>query len=85
MKYVELVISVDPIFFGGASTENDVEAFAFNMNKNIEKIYNVKSDYSINLTGNSYQVVCSDRRLEPEIAEYVEKNWHRTKPTVSVI
>jgi hypothetical protein len=74
MKKVELQINLDPNFFG-----NDLfklESYAFNLNRNIHKVFNVDSDYTVNPTGNSYNVRCQETpRIELEISEFIEKNW----------
>ena len=74
MKQVELKINIDSTFFGNDSYK--LEAFVFNLNRNIQKIFNVDSDYTLNPNGNSYHVKCEETpRIELEISEYIEKNW----------
>jgi hypothetical protein len=76
MKRTEITFNLDPILFGSVDRYR-AEAFAFNLNRNIEKIFNIKSDYKLVESGNTYQVSCNDLRLELEISEYIENNWHR--------
>jgi len=78
MKKVELVLNIDPMFFGSSDNYKS-EAFAFNLNRNIQKIFNVDSDYNLVSTGNNYRVHSNDLRLEIEISEYIENNWHTSK------
>jgi hypothetical protein len=78
MKNVQLTLNVDPMYFGSLD-DKKTEAFAFNLNRNIEKIFMVKSDYSLIQTGNTYRVHSSDPILELEISEYIENNWHTKK------
>jgi hypothetical protein len=79
MKKVEITLNIDPMFFG--TTDNyKTEAYAFNLNRNIQKIFNVNSDYRLVDTGNTYTVNSPDEpRLELEISEYIENNWHTSK------
>jgi len=56
MSQVELVVSVDPLFFGATATTENVEAFAFDLNKNIEKRFDVKCDYTVRKEGNGYSI-----------------------------
>jgi len=65
--------------FFGSSDNYKSEAFAFNLNRNIQKIFNVDSDYNLVSTGNNYRVHSNDLRLEIEISEYIENNWHTSK------
>jgi len=79
MKKVEITFNIDPNYFGSINSY-DTEAFAFNLNKNIEKIFMVSSDYNLVGSGNNYQVSSpSDPRLELEISEYIEQNWYNNK------
>jgi hypothetical protein len=78
MKHIELQINIDSNFFGNDMFKT--EGFAFNLNKNIEKIFNVRSDYTLKPVGNSYVVRCQETpRIELEISEYIEKNWFNVK------
>ena len=74
MKTVELQINLDSNFFG-----NDLyklEAYAFNLNRNIEKVFNVKSEFTLKPVGNSYRVSCAETpRIELEISEFIDSNW----------
>ena len=78
MKKVEIVLNIDPMFFGSSDNYKS-EAFAFNLNRNIQKIFNVDSDYNLVNTGNNYRVHSNDLRLQIEISEYIENNWHTSK------
>lgn len=79
MKKVEITFNIDPSFFGFIN-KYDTEAFVFNLNKNIEKIFMVDSDYNLIESGNTYRVSSpSDPRLELEISEYIENNWCSNK------
>jgi uncharacterized protein (DUF1015 family) len=78
MKKVDITFNIDPYFFGSTSKQ-ETEAFAFNLNKNIQKIFMVDSDYDLIESGNTYQVSSSDPRLELEISEYIENNWFSRK------
>lgn len=79
MKKVEITLNIDPMFFGTVDTYKS-EAYAFNLNRNIQKIFNVNSDYKLVGTGNTYLVDSpDDLRLELEISEYIENNWHTSK------
>ena len=75
MKKAEITLNIDPMFFGSSDSYKS-EAFAFNLNRNIQKIFNVNSDYKLVGTGNNYRVDSDDRRLELDISEYIENNWH---------
>jgi len=79
MKKVEITINIDPNFFGSLNKYH-TEAFAFNLNKNIQKVFMIDSDYSLIDSGNTYRVSSpSDPRLELEISEYIENNWFTNK------
>jgi hypothetical protein len=79
MKNVEITFNIDPNYFGSI-TKHDTEAFAFNLNKNIQKVFMVNSQYDLINSGNNYQVKSpSDPRLELEISEYIESNWFKSK------
>jgi hypothetical protein len=79
MKKVEITFNIDPNFFGSINKQA-TEAFAFNLNKNIQKIFMVNSDYDLIESGNTYKVSSpSDPRLELEISEYIENNWYSNK------
>jgi hypothetical protein len=73
MKTLELILNIDPLFLG--SPEN-VESFAYNMNRNIERMFSVKSDYRLNFTGDNYIVKSEDPFLELQVSEFIENNWH---------
>ena len=74
MKKAEIVLCIDPMFFGGSTVET--EAFAFNMNKNIEKTFNIKCDYTLNTEGNTYKIFTDNNRiLEMDISSFIEQNW----------
>lgn len=79
MKNVEITFNIDPNYFGSIN-KHDTEAFAFNLNKNIQKVFMVNSQYDLINSGNNYQVKSpSDPRLELEISEYIESNWFKSK------
>lgn len=79
MKKVEITFNIDPDFFGSINNQGN-EAFAFNLNKNIQKIFMVNSDYDLVGSGNNYKVSSPfDPRLELEISEYIESNWFSSK------
>ena len=79
MKNVEITFNIDPKKFG-SSNKQATEAFAFNLNRNIEKIFMVRSDYNVIEKGNTYEVKSpNDPRLELEISEYIESNWKFSK------
>ena len=79
MKKVEITLNIDPTYFGSIN-KHDTEAFAFNLNKNIQKIFMVDSDYDLVESGNTYKVSSpSNPRLELEISEYIENNWYSKK------
>lgn len=79
MKKVEITFNIDPNYFGSIN-KHDTEAFAFNLNKNIQKVFIVNSDYNLIESGNTYKVFSpSDPRLELEISEYIENNWYTNK------
>lgn len=66
------------MFFGGSKTET--ESFAFNMNKNIEKTFNIKSDYTLHLEGNTYKIYTDNNHiLEIDISCFIEANWFTKK------
>jgi hypothetical protein len=77
-KQIELVFCLDPMFFGGSDVQT--EFFAYNLNKNLEKFFNIKSNYSLNKTGNTYCIVNdSDFGLQIAVSEFIENNWHKVK------
>jgi uncharacterized protein (DUF1015 family) len=79
MKKVEITFNIDPNYFGSINNY-DTEAYAFNLNKNIQKVFMVDSDYDLIYSGNTYRVSSpSDPRLELEISEYIENNWYTNK------
>ena len=79
MNKVEITFNIDPNFFGSINKQG-TEAFAFNLNKNIQKVFMVNCDYDIVETGNNYKVSSPfDPRLELEISEYIESNWFSSK------
>jgi hypothetical protein len=78
MKKVEITLNIDPVFFGSTNKEYS-EAFAFDLNKNIQKVFLVESDYNLIGSGNTYHVHSSDPSLELEISEFIENNWHSKK------
>lgn len=79
MKKVEITFNIDPYFFG-STNKQETEAFAFHLNKNIQKIFMVNSDYDLIESGNTYRVSSpSDPILELEISEYIENNWFSRK------
>ena len=82
MNQAEITIAIDPAFFGAAATEQNVESFAHHLNKNVEKMFNIKSDYSVRVEGNGYRVTAPNTRLELEISEFIESNWHKVSPSV---
>ena len=83
MSQVELVVSVDPLFFGATATGQNVEAFAFDLNKNIEKRFDVKCDYTVRSEGNGYSIKSPKKpTLELEISEFIEANWLFSNPSV---
>lgn len=74
MKNAEIVLCIDPMFFGGSKME--AESFAFNMNRNIEKTFNIKCDYTLNAEGNTYKIFTNNNHmLEMDIASFIEQNW----------
>jgi hypothetical protein len=76
MKKIEVVLSIDPAYFGGS--EIQTESFAFNLNKNIEKMFNIKSDYTLNPSGNNYRIITNnEKQLEIDISSFIEDNWHQ--------
>jgi hypothetical protein len=80
MKQVEIQISVDPKFFGESANNETVESFAFNLKRYVEKTFDVKCDYSVECIDNSYTVNSTDSRLQLEVSEFIENNWHATAP-----
>jgi hypothetical protein len=77
MKTIEVVLSIDPAYFGGSETQT--ESFAFNLNKNIEKMFKLKSDYTLNQSGNTYRIITNnEKQLELDISSFIENNWHNT-------
>ena len=77
MKKLELTLNIDPIFLG--SSEN-AQAFAFNLNRNIERRFNIKSDYNLNLIDNNYHILSDDQFLNLQVSEFIEDNWHNVSP-----
>ena len=78
MKKVDITFNIDPYFFGSTEEENS-KAFAYNLCKNIQKIFMIRVDYDVNPSGNNYQVRSDDPHLELEISEYIENNWVNNK------
>jgi hypothetical protein len=83
MKKTEIVINIDPLFFGDETDTQRVESFTFNLIKNIEKFYRVKCDYTLNYTGNSYFIQEDNPQLQFSISEFIENNWHSIPPVVA--
>lgn len=83
MKKTEIVINIDPLFFGDETDTQRVESFTFNLIKNIEKFYKVKCDYTLNYTGNSYFIQEDNPQLQFSISEFIENNWHSIPPVVA--
>ena len=83
MKKTEIVINIDPLFFGDETDTQRVESFAFNLIKNIEKFYRVKCDYTLNYTGNSYFIREDNQQLQFSMSEFIENNWHSIPPVVA--
>lgn len=83
MKKTEIVINIDPLFFGDETDTKRVESFAFNLIKNIEKFYRVKCDYTLNYTGNSYFIQEDNLQLQFSMSEFIENNWHSIPPVVA--
>lgn len=78
MKNAEIVLCIDPMFFGGSEIET--ESFAFNMNKNIEKMFNIKCNYVLKSEGNTYKIhTNNDNLLEMDISSFIEQNWFTKK------
>lgn len=76
MKNIEVVLSIDPAYFGGSTVQT--ESFAFNLNKNIEKMFDIKSDYTLNPEGNTYRIITNnEKQLEVDISSFIEANWHK--------
>ncbi len=76
MKPTNLVIDINPKFFGENANELNVESFAFNINKNVEKAFNIKCDYTTKFDNKNYQITSSDPALEMVISEFIENNWN---------
>ena len=83
MKKTEIVINIDPLFFGDETDTQRVESFTFNLIKNIEKFYRVKCDYTLNYTGNSYFINEDNPQLQFSMSEFIENNWHSIPPVVA--
>jgi hypothetical protein len=77
MKNLDLILNIDPLFLG--STES-VQLFAFDLNRNIERVFSVKSNYHLNLNDNNYRVASEDPFLELQVSEFIENNWHGVSP-----
>lgn len=71
-----LVIDINPKYLGENANEQNVESFAFDINKNVEKAFNIKCDYTTKFDNKSYQIVSKDPSLEMEISEFIENNWN---------
>ena len=85
MKKTEIIINIDPLFFGAETDTQRVESFTFNLIKNIEKFYRVKCDYTLNYTGNSYFIQEDNPQLQFSISEFIENNWHSIPPVVAYV
>jgi len=76
MKTANIVIDINPKFFGANANEQNVESFAFDINKNIEKAFNIKCDYTTKYDNKNYHITSSDPNLEMVISEFIESNWN---------
>jgi len=77
MKNLQLILNIDPLFLGSS---DNVKSFAHNLNRNIERMFNVKSEYSLNLIDNNYHITSEDPFLELQVSEFIETNWHNVSP-----
>lgn len=76
MKNANLVIDINPKYFGNDANEQHVESFAFNINRNIERAFNIKCDYTTKFDNKNYQITSLDPSLEVVISEFIENNWN---------
>jgi len=76
MKTANIVIDINPKFFGANANEQNVESFAFDINKNIEKAFNIKCDYTAKFENRNYHINSSDPSLEVCISDFIESNWN---------
>lgn len=75
MKQLEIVLNIDPLYFG--DSKEQTELFAFNLNRNLEKRFNLISNYTLNFTENNYRIITkNDTQLELEVSYFIENNWH---------
>jgi hypothetical protein len=81
MKKTEIIINVDPIYFGDTNDIKNVELFAGNLIKNIQKCFNLECDYKINYEGNSYYIRENDPILQLQMSDFIESNWHNILPS----
>lgn len=81
MKKTEIIINVDPIYLGVTEDTQNVESFASNLIKNIQKCFSIECDYKINYEGNSYFIQEKDPTLQLQISEFIENNWHSVLPS----
>jgi hypothetical protein len=80
MKKTEIILNIDPLFFGDEFDTQRVESFAFNLIKNFEKFFKVKCDYTLNHCGNSYFIQEPNLVLQCGMSEFIENNWHSIPP-----
>jgi len=76
MNKTNLVIDINPKYFGNPEDMQQVESFAFNINKNVEKAFNIKCDYTTKYDNKNYHITSSDPNLEMVISEFIESNWN---------
>lgn len=76
MKNTNLVIDINPKHLGIDANEQNVESFAFDINRNVERAFNIKCDYTTKFDNKSYQITSSDPALEMIISEFIENNWN---------
>lgn len=81
MKKTEIIINVDPIYFGNTEDTKHAESFASNLVKNIQKFFNIECSYNINYEGNSYVIIEENLNLQMQISEFIENNWHAVLPS----
>lgn len=81
MKKTEIIISVDPIYFGNTENTENAELFASNLIKNIKKCFGIDCEYKINFQGNSYIIQEDSPSLQMQISEFIENNWHSVLPS----
>lgn len=73
---VKLTISKDPILLGTLTDTQQVDSYAYNLVKQIEKIFNVSVDYNTIYNGNSYRIECSeDPYIEMNVSEFLDSNF----------